>query len=88
MIIINENTKMHFNFNSIYIIKHELKKNMSLQAPVLADSWSTRHGNRTACHSAECTNTRQVTQLSYLQQSLLQVTISNNSTLVYTYINN
>jgi len=83
MIMINENTKTHLNFNSIYIIKHKLKQNMSIQAPVLADSWSTRHGNRTACHSAECTNTRQITRLSYLQQSLPQVTISNNLTLVY-----
>jgi len=29
MIMINENAKMRFNFNSLFIIKHKLKQNMS-----------------------------------------------------------
>lgn len=73
--------------NCIFIIRYA-KQNVSMsivyiQAPVLAVSWSTLLGNRTAYHSVECFNTHQVTRLSYLQQSPLQVYIYN---IIYVYI--
>jgi len=69
---------LNLNYYTIYNLDYLDRarlQNVSIQAPVLAVSWSTRRGNRTACLSVECFNTRQVTRLSYLQESPPQVSI-------------